>query len=51
MQKLQEARVQPLSQADRLEEGMQPSPIFLPGEYQGQKGLAGYSPQGQKTQI
>ena len=27
-----------------LEEGMQPTPGFLPGECQGQRSLAGYSP-------
>jgi len=26
------------------EEGMQPTPIFLPGESYGQRSLAGYSP-------
>ena len=31
-----------------LEEGMQPTPVFLPGESQGQRSLAGYSPQGRK---
>ena len=27
----------------------QPTPVFLPGEFYGQKSLAGYSPQGSKT--
>ena len=26
----------------------QPTPVFLPGESHGQRGLAGYSPQGHK---
>ena len=26
------------------EEGMQPTPIFLPGEFHGQRSLVGYSP-------
>ena len=25
-----------------------PTPVFLPGDFHGQKGLAGYSPQGRK---
>ena len=25
-----------------------PTPVFLPGEYHGQRSLAGYSPQGRK---
>ena len=28
--------------------GKQPTPVFLPGEFQGQRSLAGYSPQGHK---
>ena len=31
-----------------LEEGMQPTPVFLPGESHGQRSLAGYSPWGRK---
>ena len=31
-----------------LEEGMQPTPVFLPGESHGQRSLAGYSPWGCK---
>ena len=27
---------------------MQPTPVFLPGEFHGQRGLAGYSPWGHK---
>ena len=29
---------------DPLEEGMQPTPVFLPGEFHGQRNLVGYSP-------
>ena len=35
--------VQALTQEDPLEEGMQPTPVFLPGESHGQRSLAGYS--------
>ena len=41
--------VQALTQEDPLEEGMQPTPVFLPGESHGQKGLVGYSPWSRKT--
>ena len=33
-----------LGQEDPLEEGGQPTPVFLPGESHGQRSLAGYSP-------
>ena len=29
----------------------QPTPVFLPGEFHGQRSLAGYSPWGHKSQI
>ena len=35
---------QSLGQEDPLEKGMQPTPIFLPGEFHRQRSLAGYSP-------
>ena len=41
-------RVQSLGQDDPLEDEMQPTPVFLPGESHGQKSLAGYSPWGFK---
>ena len=41
-------QVQSLNQEDPLEEGWQPTPVFLPGESHGQRSLAGYSPQGHK---
>ena len=37
-----------LSQDDPLEEGMAITPVFLPGESQGQRSLVGYSPWGRK---
>ena len=36
--------VQSLDQEDLLEEGMAPTPLFLPGKSHGQRSLAGYSP-------
>ena len=33
---------------DLLEEKMEPTPVFLPGESHGQRSLAGYSPKGHK---
>ena len=33
---------------DPLEEGWQPTPVFLPGESHGQRSLVGYSPWGRK---
>ena len=43
VQKMQETWVWPLGQVDPLEEGMQATPVFLPGESHGQRSLAGYS--------
>ena len=37
-----------LGQEDPLEKEMQPILVFLPGESQGQRSLAGYSPWGRK---
>ena len=45
---MQETRVQSLSQEDPLEKGMVPTPVFLPGEFNGQRSLVGYSPCGCK---
>ena len=42
-----ETWVQSLGWED-LEEGMQPTPVFLPGESHGQRSLVGYSPWGRK---
>ena len=46
MWKQQEAWVQLLGQEDPLEKKMQPTPVLLPGEFHGQRSLAGYSPWG-----
>ena len=43
-----ETWVQSLSLEDSLEKGMQTIPVFLPGEFHGQRSLAVYSPQGCK---
>ena len=40
--------VRSLGWEDPLEEGMAPTPIFLPGESHGQRSVAGYSPWGRK---
>ena len=40
--------VRSLGWEDPLEEGMAPTPIFLPGESHGQRGLVGYSLWGHK---
>ena len=39
-------QVQSLGREDPLEEETQPTPVFLPGESQGQRSLEGYSPWG-----
>ena len=44
----QETQVQFLGQEDPLEKEMQPTPVFLPGKFHGQRILAGYSPWGHK---
>ena len=41
---IQETRLR--SPEDPLEKGMQPTPVFLPGEFHGQRSLVGYSPWG-----
>ena len=48
MQDMQEIQVQFLVREDSLEEGRLPIPVFLPGEFHGQRSLAGYSPWGHK---
>ena len=47
---MQETGVQTLGQEDALEKEMatQPTPVFLPGEFYGQRSLVGYSPWGCK---
>ena len=39
-------QVQSLGGEDPLEEEMEPTPVFLPGESHGQRNLVGYSPWG-----
>ena len=43
---MQETQVQSLDQGDPLEEAWQPNSLFLPGEFQGKRSLADYSPWG-----
>ena len=45
---MRETWVQSLGQEDPLEKGKIPTPVFLPGEFHGQKSLVGYSPWGLK---
>ena len=45
---MQKTRVQFLGWEDPLEEGMQLTPVVLPGEFHGQRNLMGYSPWGHK---
>ena len=46
---MQETWFRALGQEDPLEKGMTtPTPVFLPGEFHGQRSLAGYSPKGPK---
>ena len=45
---MQETWVQYLGWEDPLEKEMQSTPVFLPGEFHGQRSLAGYSPLGDK---
>ena len=41
---IQETHVQSLGQKYPLEKGMLPALVFFPGEFHGQRRLAGYSP-------
>ena len=41
-----ETWVQCLSREDPLRKGLQPTPVFLPGESHEQRSLVGYSPTG-----
>ena len=45
---MQETQVRFLGRQNPLEKEIQPTPVFLPGEFHGQKSLAGYSPWGYK---
>ena len=44
MQEMQEIQFLSLGGEDPLEEGMQPTPLFLPGESHGQRSPEDYSP-------
>ena len=48
MQKMQELWVQSLGLEDPLGRNWQPTPVFLPGKFHGQRSLVGYSPWGHK---
>ena len=39
-----ETRVQSLDHEDPLEKGKVPTPVFLPGEFRGQRNVVGCSP-------
>ena len=41
-------QVRYLGREDPLEEDVQSTPVFLPGEFHGQRSLVGYSPWGHK---
>ena len=41
---MQETQVLYLGQEDPLEKGTASTPVFLPGEFQGQRSLTGYIP-------
>ena len=45
---MQEIQVQSLDWEDPLQREWQSTPVFLPGEFHGQRSLAGYSPWGHK---
>ena len=44
---MQETWIQTLDREDSLEKEI-PTPVFLPGEFHGQRSLVGYSPWGPK---
>ena len=41
---VQETWIQSLCQEDPLEKGMGPTPVFLLGEFHGERSLVGYNP-------
>ena len=45
-QEIQEDLNLPLGQEDPLEKAQQPTSVFLPGEFHGQRSLVGYDPHG-----
>ena len=46
---MQETWVQSLGREDPLEKAWQPTAVFSPGEFRGQRSLAGYSPRGHRV--
>ena len=48
MQETQETWVRSLGQEDPLEWETEPTPVFLPGKFHGERSLAGYNPWGHK---
>ena len=48
---MQEIWVRSLGQEVPLQEEMQPTPVFLPGEFHGHRSLVGYSPWGCKESV
>ena len=49
MPAMQEIQVQSLGRKDPWRREWQPIPVFLPGEFLGQRSLGGYSPWGCKV--
>ena len=45
---MQDTWIQSLCQEDTLEKGTGPTPVFLPGEFHGERSLVGYSAWGCK---
>ena len=43
---MRETQVRSLGQEDLLEKGITPTPVFLPGEFHGERRLEDCSPQG-----
>ena len=48
MKETKETQVQSLGQEDPWSRKWQPAPVFLPGNFHGQRSLAGYCPWGLK---
>ena len=48
LQETQETGVPSRARGNPLEEGMDPAPVFLPGQFHGQRSLAHYSPRGRR---
>ena len=48
---IQETQVRSLGKEDPWEKGMETHPVFLPGEFHGERDLVGYSPWVAKSRI